>query len=405
MSNLPCITLNRYAQERAKRLHPWVFSNEISDPKVFQRQEPGSIVDVLDSRGEYLGTGFVNPKSLIAIRIFSRQRGQLLDAAFFEKRLRAAITFRELAFGSNSGFAQTYRAVFGESDGLPGLVIDRFGSLWVLEPHALGMQKQLGPITEALKKIDPAATVVHRSDNRAAQLEGMAVESGVLCGTWKEGSYFAVEDGIRFPVDPLHGQKTGFFFDQRANRSYFSDWVRALAQTQEVRVLDVFCHAGAWGLRALKAGAKEVVFVDRSKAALDGVRAAAREMGVEDRIQCLEGDGLEILGTLDERSFHAVALDPPALIPNKKSLPQGSKNYRALNHRAMQLVKASGVLSTSSCSYHLDEERFEEIVAKAVLESGRQARVLQKGNASPDHPFLPGMKEGRYLKNLFLWLE
>ncbi len=405
MSNLPCITLNRYAQERSKKQHPWIFSNEISDPKLFQRHAAGSLVDVLDCRGDYLGTGFTNPKSLISIRIFTRQRGQLLDADFFEKKIRSAISFRELVFGADTGYGSTYRAVFGESDGLPGLVIDRFASLWVVEPHALGMKLRLAEIAAAIQKIDSKAVVIHRSDNRAAQLEGMPEESGVLLGDWKPGTYFAMEDGISFPVDPLEGQKTGFFFDQRANRTYFRSWISELSKQGPVRVLDVFCHAGAWGLRALQAGAKEVVFVDRSRVALDGIQAVAKSMGKLDHIQCIEGDALEILKSLDEKSFDAIALDPPALIPNKKSLPQGGKNYKALQVASLRLAKAGSILSTSSCSYHLDEERFEEIVARSILESGRTARVLQRGGASADHPYLPGMKEGRYLKNLFLWLE
>lgn len=405
MSNLPCITLNRYAQERSKKQHPWIFSNEIADPKLFQRQPAGSLVDVLDCRGDYVGTGFTNPKSLISIRIFSRQRGQLLDTEFFEKKIRMAISYRDLAFGKESGFGGTYRAVFGESDGLPGLVIDRFASLWVIEPHALGMKLRLPEIAAAIEKIDSKAVVIHRSDNRAAQLEGMPEESGVLMGDWKPGTYFAMEDGIAFPVDPLQGQKTGFFFDQRANRTFFRSWISEMAKQKSVRVLDVFCHAGAWGLRALQAGAKEVVFVDRSRAALDGVKAVAKSMGMIDRIQCIEGDALEILKSLDEKSFDAIALDPPALIPNKKSLAQGSKNYKALQVASLRLAKSGSILSTSSCSYHLDEERFEEVVAKSVLESGRGAKVLQRGGPSADHPYLPGMKEGRYLKNVFLWLD
>jgi 23S rRNA (cytosine1962-C5)-methyltransferase len=405
MSNLPCITINRYAQERAKWQHPWIFSNEIADPKVFQRQEAGSLVDVIDSKGEYIGTGFVNPKSLISIRFLSRKREEKIDSDFFEKKIRQAVSIREILFGKESGYLQTYRAVFGESDGLPGLVIDRFRGAWLVEPHALGMQMRLKEIGEALQKIDPQGAVLFRSDNRAAQLEGMSAESGVLAGNWKNEAY-AAEDGILFPVDPLEGQKTGFFFDQRANRTFFRDWIAGAAkEKKDLRVLDVFCHAGSWGLRALKAGAKEAVFVDSSKAALEGVMKAAAVMGVSDRVKCLEGDALEILKGLENRSFDAVALDPPALIPNKKSIAQGGKNYGALNERAFQLIRSGGVLSSSSCSYHMEEDRFEEVVTRSLIVSGRKGRILHRGGLSADHPILGGMKEGRYLKNLFFWVE
>jgi 23S rRNA (cytosine1962-C5)-methyltransferase len=401
MHTLPCVTLNRYAEERAKRRHPWVFSNELADPKRFQRLEPGSLVDVLDHRGDYVGTGFVNPKSLISVRILSRERGEEIDTAFFRARIERALRAREPFFGRGTDSESTYRAVFGEADGLPGLVIDRFRGAWVIEPHALGMHLRRAEIAEALAEFAGADAIVCRSDNRAAQLEGMGAGAEVLKGAVKEA--FAVEDGIRFPVDPLSGQKTGFFFDQRENRAFFRRWVEGEARLGgKVQVLDVFCHAGAWGLRALKAGAAHATFVDSSASALAGVREAAKAMGVSDKITCIEGDALQALKGLHPRSFHAIALDPPALIPSKKSVPQGSKAYRELNAAALRAVAAGGALSSSSCSYHMMEGRFEEVVARALLDAGREARVLQRGNPSPDHPFLAGMEEGRYLKNLFL---
>jgi 23S rRNA (cytosine1962-C5)-methyltransferase len=401
MNTLPCVTLNRYAQERAKKRHPWVFSNELADPKRFQQMEPGSLVDVLDSRGDYIGTGFVNPKSLICVRILSRVRGEEIGTEFFRERFKRALRAREPFFGKETGSESTYRAVFGESDGLPGLVIDRFQGVWVMEPHALGIYLRRKEIAEALVEFTGGDAIVCRSDNRAAQLEGMEMGAELLHGEVKD--VFAVEDGIKFPVDPLKGQKTGFFFDQRENRAFFRRWVEgAVRGGRKVHVLDVFCHAGAWGLRALKAGATHATFVDSSASALSGVKAAAKAMGVEDKITCVEGDALQAMRGMKERSFDAVALDPPALIPSKKAVPQGSKSYLDLNVAALRLVNEGGVLSTSSCSYHMMEDRFEEVVAKSLLIGSREGQVLQRGNPSADHPFLAGMEEGRYLKNLFL---
>jgi len=410
MKSLPCITLNRHAQDRAKKRHPWVFSNELADPKVFARVEAGALVDVLDCRGEYLGTGFVNPTSLIAIRILSRTRGEAIDGTFFRSRIEKALEIRDVLFGAETDAQGTYRALFGEADGLPGLIVDRYQGAWVIEPHALGMQLQAEMIAATIAELaqerygEKNPCVVIRSDSRSAQLEGMEVGTKVAIG--KLGEAYAAESGIRFPVDPLSGQKTGFFFDQRENRAYFRRWVQGKArkETSKMRVLDVFCHAGAWGLGALKGGAAHCTFLDSSAPALESVRLAARSIGMEDKIELVKSDALEALNGMKERSFDAIALDPPALIQSKKSFNQGSKNYKDLNAAALKLVSGRGVLSTSSCSYHMPEERFEEMVQKVLAEGGRDARVLNRGAMSSDHPVLASMSEGRYLKNLFLAL-
>jgi 23S rRNA (cytosine1962-C5)-methyltransferase len=403
MISLPCITLNRYAQERAKKRHPWIFSNELADSKHLQRLEPGSLVDVLDCHGDYLGTGFTNPRSLICVRILTREREEKIDAAFFRRKIEGALKVREPLYGKGSGSEGTYRAVFGESDGLPGLVIDRFQGAWVIEPHALGMHLRRQEIAEALREFAGQEAIITRTDNRAAQLEGMEVGTELLSGAIPAGGAFAVEDGIRFPVDPLTGQKTGFFFDHRDNRTFFRMWAEGSVRAgRKLHVLDVFCHAGAWGLRALQAGASKATFVDSSAAALESVKAAAKSLGVLDKITCIEGDALDVISRMEDRTFNMIALDPPALIPNKKSIAAGSKAYRELNAHSLRLATNGGVVSTSSCSYHLEETRFEEMVAKAQGDCGREARVLHRGGLSADHPFLAGMEEGRYLKNLFL---
>ena len=409
MNSLPCITLNRYAQERAKKRHPWVFSNELADPKIFSRQEPGSLVDVLDCHGNYLGTGFVNPKSLIAVRILSRIRGEPIDGTFFREKLGKALDARDALYGANSESGGTYRAVFGEGDGLPGLIVDRFQGAWVIEPHALGMHLQGKNIADTIADLarerygEKSPCVILRTDSRSAQLEGIEAGAEMLVG--KLGEAYAVEHGLRFPVDPLSGQKTGFFFDQRENRAFFRRWVEGkAASSKNLRVLDVFCHAGAWGLGALKAGAAHCTFVDSSASALESVKAAAKAIGMESKIELVKSDALAALKAMKETSFDAIALDPPALIQNKKSFTQGAKNYRELNAEGFRLTAAGGVLSTSSCSYHMQEERFEETVQKAMLDANRDGKILHRGAMSADHPVLPAMAEGRYLKNLFLVL-
>lgn len=404
MNVLPCITLNRYAQERLKRRHPWIFSNEIADMKQFQKLEPGSLVDVLDCHGAYVATGFINPKSLIAVRVLSRKRGEVLDQSFFRQKISYALEARETFYGEDSG--HTYRAIFGESDGLPGLVVDRFQGAWVMEHHALGSYLRRKEIAAALAELSSGVAIVSRTDNRAASLEGMQAGAELLAGEIPKAGVFAVENGLRFSVDPLMGQKTGFFFDQRENRKTFSDWVRGSTKRgQKVHVLDTFCHAGAWGLGALKAGADKAVFVDSSAAALEMVSAAASAAGLSSKVECRQGDAQEIMKSYAAHSFSAVVVDPPALIPSKKDISAGLKNYRDLNREAFRLVNAGGVLSTSSCSYHCAEDRFEEMVARASAEANRSAQILDRGGMAHDHPLWLGMEEGRYLKNLFLRVE
>jgi 23S rRNA (cytosine1962-C5)-methyltransferase len=204
-------------------------------------------------------------------------------------------------------------------------------------------------------------------------------------------------------VDPLKGQKTGFFFDQRENRTFFRRWVEGCAREgRQIQLADLFCHLGAWGLRALKAGAVRATFVDSSGAALEAVKAAAKELGVLDKAEFVECDALTFLKAQKAGAYGAMVVDPPALIPSKKDIGAGAKVYRELNAEAFRIVRAGGGVSTSSCSYHMPEARFEEMVARASIEAAREARVIYRGGNSVDHPFLPGMEEGRYLKNLFL---
>ncbi|MGZ3713759.1 MAG: class I SAM-dependent rRNA methyltransferase, partial [Bdellovibrionota bacterium] len=283
------------------------------------------------------------------------------------------------------------------------LVIDRFQGAWVVEPHALGMFVRKKEIVEGLRELVGSDAIVFRTDSRAAQLEGMAVSSDLVHGEIPKAGVFAVENGIRFPVDPLKGQKTGFFFDQRENRTFFKTWIEGCAREgKQVHLADLFCHLGAWGLGALKAGAAKATFVDSSGPALEAVKAAAKEMGVLDRAEFVESDVLTFLKAQKAGAYGALVVDPPALVPSKKDVAAGAKAYRELNAEAFRIVRQGGVISSSSCSYHMPEARFEEVIAKAALDANREARIIHRGGLSADHPLLPAMEEGRYLKNLFL---
>jgi 23S rRNA (cytosine1962-C5)-methyltransferase len=403
---LPCIGLNRHAEKRLREGHPWIFSNEVAETERLQRLDAGKMMDVLDCHGNYVGTGFVNPKSLIAIRFLSRRRGEAIDKGFFVAKMRNAIRLREKFYGANTDSKGSYRAIFGESDGLPGLVVDRFQGVWVIEPHARGMDVRKEILMEALREAALAECgegsitgIVYRTDTRAAQLEGMQIGADVAWGELPKDGVWAVEENIRFPVDPLAGQKTGFFFDQRENRSAFVRWIRA---TSGAKVLDTYCHLGAWGLRALQAGAAHVTFVDQSEKALAGVKKSAELLGGLDRCSFVCGDAEVELKKMSPQSFHAIALDPPAFIQSKKNVAQGMKAYLTMNGVATKLLKPGGALSTSSCSYHCEEGRFEDVVGQAIRAQGREPRIIWRGGAAWDHPALAGVAETRYLKNLLL---
>ncbi len=399
-SKLPCITLNRHAERRLALMHPWVFSNETNEEQRLSRLEPGSFVEVLNCHGEYVGTGFVNPRSLIAVRILHRERGRPTDETFFSERLASAMRHREAFYGKESGERGCYRLAFGESDGLPGLIVDRFGSVAVVEPHALGMHLMKPWILSALEKTCGVSTVVWRTDNRGAKLEGIEPSSELVLGSVPSDGVWAWEGGVKIPVDVLGGQKTGFFFDQRENRGALARWISGAAKGGTV--LDVYCHLGAWGLRALAAGAGKAVFVDQSREALDAAKQAAKILGREKDCEFLEGDALAVMKDLRGRKFDAVVVDPPAFITSKKNAAQGIKAYAVANRAAVPLVAEGGVLSTSSCSFHLEEPRFEGIVSQACWESGRAPRVLRRASASFDHPELAGVIETGYLKSLLI---
>lgn len=405
-NKIPCITLNRHADKRLGLGHPWIFSNEIHEDVDLRRLEPGSIVEVLNRHGDYVGTGFINPKSLIAIRFLSKQRELEIDQKFFSSQINRAIGLREKFYGRDSDAAGTYRAVFGESDGLPGLIIDRFGDVWVIEFHALGMAVRQELIISALKTSikeilgeNNLRGIIIRGDVRVAEREGFSQEQSIVFGNCD--NTFAVESGIKFPVDPLAGQKTGFFFDQRENRASFERIVRGL---DHALVLDLYCHLGAWGLRALKAGAKKVWFVDISEEALAQVREAAKLMGQLERCEFIQADISGFYRSQEKESFSAIALDPPAFITSKKNVPAGIRAYYQNNREAIRLLSRGGILSTSSCSFHCEESGFYELVAGAVLDAGRSPQVIERGRPAWDHPELAQVPETRYLKNVLLRL-
>lgn len=382
----PILRLKKNQDRRIRSGHPWIFSNEIDG--VEGEPEGGAVVDVVDSRGAYLGRGYVNRHSLIAVRLLTRSR-DTIDAAFFHKRIARALAYREELFPG----ARALRVVSGEGDFLPGLVVDRYDDVLAVQITTLGMEARRAWILEALLEVLEPRAIVLRNDSSVRRLEGLPLETSLWHGAFDPPVTIDVE-GLQYQVDPLTGQKTGFFFDQRLNRRLLEGRVRG------ARVLDAFAYGGAWGLEALKRGAAHVTFVDQSETAIAAARENAERNGLADRADFHVENVFEALPAMVESKerYDVVVLDPPALVKSRGKLGQGLKGYRELNRRAMSLLPDGGWLFTNTCSYHVSPEDFLRVLGEAARDAHRPFRFLEWGRQSPDHPILLASPETSYLK-------
>ncbi|OGW63604.1 MAG: hypothetical protein A2V83_09600 [Nitrospirae bacterium RBG_16_64_22] len=393
---VPRVHLKPRESRRIKRGHRWIFSNEIADP--VKDLPPGSLVDVVDERGALVGRGYVNPQSLITIRLLA-QAGREIDAAFFRGLLAAARLYRERICGSRTAG----REVFGEADGLPGLIVDRYGPFLVVQSLAAGIEVRLPLILDLLEEIHSPRAIVLRNDAPARGLEGLTAEVRVARGRLdsEDGIVETEVDGLAVEIDLLAGQKTGWFLDQSENRRRLAEYAGGR------RILDAFCYAGAWGLAALKAGAAEVLAVDSSAPAVSAARRNADRNEVGDRFRAEEASVFDRLRGLDsERSrFDLVVLDPPAFIKSGKKVAEGVRGYREINRLGLRLLAPGGILVSSSCSHHLPAEEFLAVLRRAAADTGRTVRLLEFRGQARDHPVLLSMPETSYLKCAFLYVE
>lgn len=386
--SLPPLRLRKNEDRRLRAGHLWVFSNEVDVRETpLTAFEPGQMAEVQDARGAPLGSAYVNPHSLIAARLVSRQRGRVLDGDLLRRRLSRALALREMLFPR-----PFYRLVFGEGDALPGLVVDRFDRWLVAQVTTAGMERVTGEIVDALRELTGAAGILLRNDSSARALEGLDAHVRTAFGEVPE-TLPVEENGVRFEVAAT-GQKTGWFYDHRMNRA------RMAAYAPGRRVLDVFSYAGGWGVQAAAAGAAEVVCVDASAPALEAAAASAALNGVEDRVRALRGDAFDVLGRLgaDGEKFGMVVLDPPAFVKRKKDLKAGLEAYRRANQLAMELLEPDGILVSASCSYHLDRAALQDSLLRAGRRLGREVQLLEEGHQGPDHPVHPAIPETAYLK-------
>lgn len=385
---LPTLKLKAREERRLRAGHLWAYSNELDTDASFRALEPGSLCKLTDSRDKPLGVGYVNPHTLLAVRLLSSDIRAQIDLNFIQRRIQSALELRARLYA-----APYYRLVHGEGDALPGLVVDRYDDVLSVQITTAGMERLKPLVLEALNNLLKPRGIVLRNDSSAREVEGLpcAVEiSGEVPDVVR-----VVEEGVQLQADLKGGQKTGFFFDQRDNRTRLARYAKG------ARVLDVFSYVGAWALRAAQAGAREVVCLDSSEPALAHARAAAQAAHVA--LETLCDDALAGLKALraQGRSFDVVIVDPPALIKRRKDFEAGSEHYAALNRAAMQLLAADGILVSCSCSHHMQADTLQRLLLREARHSGRRLQILEQGGQGADHPIHPAIDETRYLKAFF----
>jgi|TARA_R100001369_G_scaffold8294_2_gene20386 23S rRNA (cytosine1962-C5)-methyltransferase len=385
------LRLNKNADRRLKAGHLWIYSNEVDIKETpLKNFAAGETALVEASNGKVMAVAYVNPHSLIAARVMSRDPEMRLDRSLFVHRFNQALALRQRLYAQ-----PFYRLIHGEGDLLPGLVIDRFGDVLVVQLNTAGMQALADEIVDALEKVIKPEVIVFRNDTGGRRQEGLEAHVDVIKGTLPD-EVVLEENGARFVVPVLNGQKTGWFFDHRVNR----EWVNRNVEGK--RVLDVFSYVGGWGVQAAVHGAKEVLCLDSSGPALDQVARNAELNGVQDKVAVSEGDAFEALAALkaEGEEFDVVILDPPAFIKKRKDIPNGERAYARLNREAMRLLGRDGLLMSASCSMHLAPERLMDVVRGAVRHQDRHGQVIFQGHQGPDHPVHPAIPETSYLKAL-----
>jgi 23S rRNA (cytosine1962-C5)-methyltransferase len=385
------LRLQAKADKRVRLGHNWIFSNEVDTSSTpLTSFQPGELARVVDAGRNPVGLAYVNPAALICARLLTRDVRATIDTKWFSLRLKRALELRERLYAH-----PYYRLAYGESDGLPGLVIDRYGDVCVLQLNTAGMLGFREAIVTALTELIAPKGLLLRNAGSTRSLEGVEpldVSLGDVPDTIE-----VIENDMRISAPLRRGQKTGYFFDQRDNRARVRRYVR-----EGDRVLDVFSYVGAWGISALHRGASLVTCIDQSELALEYADANARAMGRE--IDGLVGEAIDVMRGLhsERRKYDVVILDPPALVKRRKDQAAGEQHYRRLHEAAFKLLAEEGFMVTASCSHHLEAERLRRIALDAARENGRRIQILEAHGHAPDHPIHPAMPETEYLKALFL---
>lgn len=389
---LPPLKLKKNEDHRLRAGHLWVYSNEIDTQATpLTAFAPGQQVELQTHSGKPLGLAYVNPHSLICARLFSRDAEHPLGLSLLKHRLNIALSLRAALFP-----APCYRLVHGEGDFLPGLVVDRFFDVLVVQITTAGMEQVKEAIIAALQQVVRPQAILLRNDSGIRQMEGLPSYVETALGTVPE-QVALEENGVRFAAPVQGGQKTGWFYDHRLNRARMRDYVK------DKRVLDIFSYIGGWGVQAAAAGAKEVVCIDSSAFALERVHHNAGLNGCTERVSTIEGDAFEAAKALREarEQFDVVVLDPPAFIKRRKDVKEGTLAYRRINELAMRLLSKDGILISASCSHHLPRAALQEVLLQSSRHLDRGLQILEQGHQGPDHPVHPAIPETEYLKAFF----
>ncbi len=380
------VALHKGRERRPLAGHPWIYQGEVH--RIEGGPAPGDLVEVRDARDRFVGRGYINPHSQILVRLLTWQE-EAIDEAFLRRRVQSAIDLRKRWAGDS----EAYRLVFGEADLLPGLIVDRYGEILVVQFLTAGIEALSNTVVNLLLELLRPRGIYARNDAPARQLEGLDRTSGFLYGQF-DTVFQISEGGVRFWVDIAAGQKTGLFLDQRENRLR----LRSFAEGREV--LDAFCYTGGFGLHAAAAGAKSVLGVELST---DAAALAVRNTelnGFREMVSIVEGNAFDELRSMDRnrKRFDLIVLDPPAFTRGKEALESALRGYKEINLRAMKLLREGGILITCSCSYHLPAELFREMLAEAATDAHRRFRLIEVRTQAQDHPVLLNVRETQYLK-------
>jgi len=390
--DLPILRLKPNEDRRLKQGHLWIYSNEVANQITpLKSFSAGQQVVVESAKGKVLGLAYVNPNTLICARLLSRSVKGELGYKLLKKRIQAAESLRMLHYSE-----PFYRLVYGESDALPGLVIDRFDEVFAVQMTTAGMEAITDLIVEVLVNLYQPQAIMLKNDLPMRTLEGLPRYEKLAYGRLPE-TVVVLENQTEFVIPLEGGQKTGWFYDHREARKQLQAWVKGK------RVLDVFSYLGGWGLEMAIAGAKEVTCVDASELALDGVEQNALRNGVADKVITLQGNAFDALKALraEGHKYDVVIVDPPAFIKKKKDMKSGTEAYRRINELAIRLLEKDGLLVSASCSHHLSRESLIKQVNLAARHIDRSLQLVAQGYQAPDHPIHPAIAETEYLKSLF----
>ena len=382
--------------KRTKRLHRghlWIFSNELSED--LKQYRPGSVVEVYDLNEQFIGMGYINPNSLIAVRLLTREK-RGIDRDFLRQGICDAIRLRERLLGERDAC----RVIYSEGDYLPGLIADRYGDFLVIQFLTYGMEAMKDIIIELLDELLKPETIIIRNENQVRTLEGLPLYKEIVKGSIETFPVIR-EGGVLFEIDPYEGQKTGFFLDQRDSRICLKNYI------QGGRGLDLFSYNGGWSMHLASAGA-EITSVDSSEKAVARARRNACLNNLNSRINFAVEDVFDFLEKercKGEKQYDFIVLDPPAFVKSAARLKEAMKAYREINERSMRLIKPGGILASSSCSYHMHKDLFVDALNTAARNAGRSLRLIEMRSQSPDHPVLLSMPETEYLKCAFLVVD